>query len=281
MFCVFGIYGRYLTITQTFQRVDMLGNRTWLPFDQLFSNYEAFLNQLFSEGSLVLTSIKNSLKTYLISFLITNPLYFFFAFFIYKKTVGTRFFSLVILLPEIISALIFSLVFKKIIEGPLIEVMEFLGYRDFPNLLATNQYAYGITLFYMIWVSFGQSCIVYSNAMTSIDPGIVESSKIDGVDNMFQEIWYIMLPLVYPTFSTFFIISLTTIFATDAGLVTFYMYGAPPEAYNLGYYMIVKVFNSNSIGYPVIGAGGMMLTLILIPIVFTIKHFVEKIDPTN
>ena len=281
LFLIFGLYSQILSIQQCFQEVDMLGNRTFLPASQMFSNFASFINQAFNSESIVYTSIINSLYAYLLCFIITNPLYFFFAYFMYKKVFGTKFFGLVAMLPEIISALIFSLIFKKIVEGPLIELMGFLGVANFPNLINSYEHAFGVTLFYRIWVSFGSSCIIYSNAMAAIDPEILESSRVDGVDNMFQEIWHIIFPLIYPTFSTLLILSLSTIFTVDNGLVTFYMYGAPPAAYNLGYYFTVRIFNSSSMGYPVLSAGGLMLTLILTPIVFTLKHYIEKIDPTR
>ena len=108
------------------------------------------------------------------------------------------------------SALIFSLVFKQVINGPLIDIMGFFGSKDFPNLLADGKYAFGVTMFYSIWSSFGMSVVFYSNAMSGVSPEIIESAQLDGVDNMFEELFYILIPMTFPTFKTMLLIGLTT-----------------------------------------------------------------------
>ena len=183
------------------------------------------------------------------------------------------------MLPEMISGLIFCLIFKQIVNEPLIEIMNFLGFKDFPNLLDSKDYVLGLCTFYRIWVSFGTSTIFYSNAMAGIDKEVIESAQLDGVDNMFQELWYITLPLIFPTIKTLFVLGLASIFTSDNMLVTFYMYGAPPESWTMGYYNTIKIFNASSTGYPVIAAGGLVLTAIMTPLVIFIRKGLDKLDP--
>jgi len=282
MFLIFGIYAQIKSILLTFQEMDFLGNTKFLPWNNIFGNYKEFIRQAFDGTGLVGISIINSLKNWFICTMISNPLYIIFSYFLYKKSFGHKFVAVVVMLPEIISGLIYCLVFKQIINGPLIEIMNLLGYENFPNLLDAGKYTFFIVIFYRIWCSFGASCIFYSNAMSAIDPSIIESSKIDGIDNMFQELWYIILPLIFPTFKTLFVMGLASIFVTDSGLVTFYMYGAPPEVYNLAYYNTVRIFNvSSSSGYPILAAEGILLTLICLPTTLGIRKFLDKIDPNE
>jgi ABC-type sugar transport system permease subunit len=178
-----------------------------------------------------------------------------------------------------ISGLIFSLVFKQFVNQPLIEIMNLFGDKDFPNLFSTPQYTYSVMIFYNIWSSFGMSVIFYANAMTGISPEVVESSQLDGVYNMFQELWYILLPMTFPTFKTMLVIGITSLFTADYGLTTFFMYGAPAETWHMGYFYTVKVYNSSSTGYPVLAASGIVLTAISTPVVLFLRNWLERIDP--
>jgi hypothetical protein len=62
-------------------------------------------------------------------------------------------------------------------------------------------------------------------------------------------------------------------------LVTFFMYGAPTESWTMGYYNTIKVFNSSTTGYPVVAAGGLVLTAIMTPLVIGVRKGLDKIDP--
>lgn len=55
-----------------------------------------------------------------------------------------------------------------------------------------------ITLFYL-WKNIGYGMVVYLATITGIDTELYEAARVDGA-NIFQQIWYITLPLVKPTF---------------------------------------------------------------------------------
>ncbi len=281
LFLIFSVYGKLYSIWLAFSEVDFLGKSKFLGFERLFDNFKELFAQLGGDGELIRISFLNSLKTWGLNFVISMPLYYIFSYFIYKKTWGARFFQTVTMLPQIISALIFSLVFKQVVNGPLIEIMNLFGAQDFPNLLSETKYTYGLVIFYNIWVSFGMSVVFYSNAMTSISPEIIESAQLDGVYNMFQELFYILIPMTFTTFKTMLVIGMTTLFTTDYGLMNFYMYGAPAEVWHMGYYYTVKVYNSSSTGYPLLAASGIILTMLSTPIVLWVRKFTDRIDPMD
>ena len=53
LFLIFGLYSQILSILQCFQEVDMLGNRTFLPASQMFSNFASFINQAFNSDGIL------------------------------------------------------------------------------------------------------------------------------------------------------------------------------------------------------------------------------------
>lgn len=55
-----------------------------------------------------------------------------------------------------------------------------------------------ITLFYL-WKNIGYGMVVYLATIMGIDTEYYEAAKVDGA-NIFQQIWYITLPLLKPTF---------------------------------------------------------------------------------
>lgn len=55
-----------------------------------------------------------------------------------------------------------------------------------------------ITLFYL-WKNIGYGMVVYLATITGIDTELYEAAKVDGA-NIFQQIWYITIPLIKPTF---------------------------------------------------------------------------------
>jgi len=186
------------------------------------------------------------------------------------------------MLPAIISSFVFCLVFKIFAGQPLQQIMVDAGFADFPNLLSDPDYMFGATLFYMIWVSFSTSLIVYPNAMNSIDPAVIESSKIDGVRNLWQELRYIVLPLIFPTISTFLITGFATILSNSGPILAFYRYEANPRVYNMGYYMLVQIMTaSNESEYPMIAAGGVLITMIVAPLTMLLKKFLDRVSPVT
>jgi len=66
-----------------------------------------------------------------------------------------------------------------------------------------------ITIFY-IWKNIGYGMVVYLATITGIDTEYYEAAKVDGA-NVFQQIWYITVPLIKPTFIILLLYSLGSI----------------------------------------------------------------------
>lgn len=278
LFLVFYVGVNFNSIIMAFQHYRIDGSARWAGL----SNFSSFLNNIFSTGGLLAICLKNSLKMYAINLVICMPLYIIFSYIIFKKIRLVGFARFSMLLPAILSVMIYSLVFKMLAGVPLQNVMKQIGLTHFPNILNDQKYAFGATLFYMIWTSFGGSLIIYTNAMNGIDPEIFESAKIDGVDNMFTELYRIILPLIFPTLITFLVLGFAGILTAAGPLVTFFRYNAPAYLYNMGYYYTVQVFNAlNETGYPELAAGGLIMTAIVAPLTLLLKYFLERVNPVS
>ena len=185
------------------------------------------------------------------------------------------------MLPQIISGTLIGLMFVQVIDIAIPAfVQNLVGGERMISLLKNPDTALGTCIFYMIWVSFSTSLIVYPNAMSGINPEIFEAAQIDGISNMFQEMRYIILPLIYPTISTFLITGFAGILTNSGPLSLFWMYDAESEVYNMGYYYFVKIFGhqSSPLDYPYLAAGGLCMTILIAPLTYLIKRVLEKFE---
>ena len=281
LFLIFYVVVNFNSILLAFQTIDGSGK----SFAGL-NNFKTFLSEMFGEGNLLSYSFINSIKMYFINLVVCMPLYVFFSYLLFKKCFLNKTVSFLVMIPSIMSGLVIALIFVNFIgsNGPLTFIMEKTGWNGgkWLNLLYDEKYAFGTTLFYMIWLSFATSLIVYPTAMRGINPEVLESAKIDGISNMFQELWYIILPLIYPTLTTFLITGFAAIFSTSGPLLEFYYTDAPDYVSNMGYYFTKMILvDGTEFSYPKYAAGGIILKIIVAPLTILLKWALEKFGPAT
>lgn len=281
LFLIFYVVVNFNSILLAFQTIDGSGK----SFAGL-NNFKTFLSEMFGEGNLLSYSFINSIKMYFINLVVCMPLYVFFSYLLFKKCFLNKTVSFLVMIPSIMSGLVIALIFVNFIgsNGPLTFIMKRTGWNGgkWLNLLYDEKYAFGTTLFYMIWLSFATSLIVYPTAMRGINPEVLESAKIDGISNMFQELWYIILPLIYPTLTTFLITGFAAIFSTSGPLLEFYYTDAPDYVSNMGYYFTKMILvDGTEFSYPKYAAGGIILTIIVAPLTILLKWTLEKFGPAT
>ena len=272
-FAVFYIGVNFNSILLAFQKYDMDYNLQWNGF----GNFVDVFNSL--KGSTLLgTSVWNSLRVFFWTTVIGFPLNMLFSYYLYKRIIGHQVIRFIIMLPSIISGMIMSLLFVKFVSGALPRLFYNIG-LTLPDLLHDPEYTFGTMLFYTLWTGFTSSLILYPNAMNSIPKEITESAQLDGV-NTFKELLYIIMPLIYPTITTFFVTGVASLLSFSGPLFAFYYYNAPPEVYTSGYYLFVRVMASDGItGYPFAAAAGILFTLSSAPLTIITKYCMERFGP--
>lgn len=281
LFVIFYIIQNFNSILLAFQRITGSGRE----FAGL-ENFSAFLKDVFSSGAILNYSIRNSLIMYAVSLVICMPLYIVFAWLLFKKCFMHGFISFTVMIPQIMSGMVTSLIFVQAIgsNGLAPTLFKAFGINggEWFSLLWEQKTAFATVIGYNIWLSFAMSLIVYPNAMRSINPEIIESAQIDGIHNMFQELWYIILPLIYPTLSTFLITGVAAIFTNAGPLMSLYYTNAPEYVYTMGYYFTRQILvDGTEFAYPKYAAGGLILTLISTPITLLVKNLLEKFGPSE
>jgi putative aldouronate transport system permease protein len=96
--------------------------------------------------------------------------------------------------------------------GIIAHVISQMGFGDINVLGAPNAF---VPLFVLsdIWQHCGWNSIIYLAALSSVDPQLYDSCKIDGA-NKWHTIWYIEIPAIIPTIIILFILSMGNVLNT-------------------------------------------------------------------
>ncbi len=242
-------------------------------------NFEVAV-QFFKDTAYML---KNSLILSFFKTLIGTTLALIFSFYIYKKFIGAGAFKTLLFMPQMISGLIFSLLFKYIANDVFVALFG-NGEKGFLGLLdRTSDVKYTVILIYDVFLSFGVNVLLFSGSMSGIDESLVESAKLDGA-NLVQEFIHITLPLIYPTIVSFIVIGLSAIITDQMHL--FSMFGNDAkEIGTFGYYLYLLAKQGSEIAqngyysYAQLSAVSLLCTIVIVPFILTVKKMMTKLGP--
>ncbi len=239
--------------------------------------------------------VTNALKIYAISFCTSGIMSVFFSYYVYKKFVLSGLFKVFLYLPAMVSSVVLTLVFRILMNSVVPDMINSMTGKTQQTgglgpLLMEDPFPY--LMGYSIFFSLGGHILMYTGAMSGINDSVVESAQLDGV-NAIQEFWYITLPMIWPTFTTFTVTGLAGIFTNQFGLHTFYGDGAPENVSTLGYEIFVWTKKGAIIGagpdvedtrrgllLSEISAVGFCIMAVVLPISMTLKKVMTKLGPS-
>ena len=174
----------------------------------------------------------------------------------YKKTL-----SIISYLPHFLStaALVgFIASFLDPDSGLAGQICKVFGIEYRNSLLYQANAFRGIQVVSGIWQTVGWNSIIYSAALTSIDPCLYEAAEIDGA-NKWHEIFNITLPSIFPTIVIMLIMQIGAIMGSNfekiylmqnngnlekSEVIATYVYKMAFNEYNYGLSTAVGLFNS-------------------------------------
>ena len=278
-FALFYVYVNFSEIMLAFQvYAEKTGSAIGFDITYSLENFAYVYNYVFNKGNIPL--ITNSVIYYVLHTAIGTTLALAFSYYIYKKYFLSELFRVVLYLPQVISGIVISLLFKYMMN----DVYLVLSGAEW-GLMDNPDTVFPTLIIYNLWLGFGTNILLYSGAMSGINDSIVESAHLDGV-NTIQEFVYITFPMIFSTFSTFIIAGLSGIFTQQLHLFSFYGTSAPKEIRTLGYYIHISTLQSGVIRkqgfftYSELSALGLMITLIVLPITFGVRALFEKFGPS-
>lgn len=282
-FSIFYIYVNFNSVKMAFwtyrEKVGTVG------YESVFSgldNFKAAFEILIGKSYMIV----NSLKYFGIKLLTGYILAILFSFYIYKEYPCSGFFRVILFLPQIVSGLIFSVIFKEMANNVYPQLAQLFTGQTAKGLMLGSESDFPIVVFFNIWISFGVDILLISNAMSGISGDVVEASQIDGV-NIVQEFWYVTLPSVYPTLVSLLIIMTTGLFTDQLNL--YGLYGNDAEHFgSLGYYLYKHAVYlsdpktaSSEPTFSQLSAIGVILTLIMVPLTLGIRKLLNRLGPSD
>lgn len=93
---------------------------------------------------------------------------------------------------------LFAYALFNVDNGVINSVLRSLGLKEYNFYLKPNAWP-PIIIFFQIWKGLGYGSVIYLSVITGIDQSIYESARIDGATK-WQQVRYITLPLIKPTF---------------------------------------------------------------------------------
>lgn len=253
-----------------------------------FDNFRVVIEMLSYKNNWMM--LRNSAVLWLFKLFIGLPVSIIFSYYVYKKAVGSRFFRVILFLPNIISNLIMVYLFRYFVNNAIASVFSLkLGLLDNPNT------TFATILFFNLWLGFAGQTLLITSAMSSISDSISEAAQVDGV-NTVSELFYITLPMIMPTLTTFVVLSIAELFVDQMSLVTFYdKFGVPAHIKTVGYFLFQQVYESDLIpstswennpvfgklSYAQLSAFGVMISAFVIPVSFGVRRLLNHIDPNN
>ena len=204
------------------------------------------------------------------------PLTYFFAYFIYKKIWGHKFFRILFYMPSILSAVTMTTIYKNILGGygPIDEFWKALTGNSIPAFFTSYELGTPIIMIYQVWVGFGVNMILYQGAMGRIPEEVIEAGKLDGI-SWWREMFQVVTPMIWGTLSTTLILAFTGLF-NSSGPILLLTNGAFHTS-TINFFIFNQVYRYSEYAYP--AAIGLFFTVISLPIVFGFRALMNKLDP--
>ena len=235
-------------------------------------NFEVAFKDLTEDGGLLREALGNTLIFFFVNVFVINILTMFLSYFLFKRIFGYKIFRLALYLPSIIGSVAFVLVFKAIIGvgGHVYEIIDNI-WGEVPEFYNDSRYALGTIIFYSIWTGLGG--LLYQGAMARIPTEVFEAGILDGITPI-KEFTKIVVPLIWPTITTLFIMSFAGIFSASGPILLFTKgdYGT----YTIAFWLWDQVYTYNAVNSS--SAVGLIFTVIGCPLALGFRKLMLKIQ---
>ena len=162
-------------------------------------------------------AILNSLSILPLSLLVDMPISLLFSYVIYKKYCASKFFSVVLFIPTVISAVVLCLCFKMAISRDfgfvpqLLEGMGLSGAIPANGFLGDPSTSWWFILLFSIWTGISTNMIYFSSAISRISESVIESARIDGASDL-RQFFVMIIPMIWGTITTVSITCISNVF---------------------------------------------------------------------
>ena len=282
-FCIFYIGVNFNSLLLMFKKYSVTEGYSFAGVENFVSVWNGIFSPAAENHEILSYSLENSLVLGLITVFVGGSLSVIFSYFIFKKYKGSEIFKVFLFLPNIISSVVLVIIFKKFCDSALPEALFKIFNIEIRGLLSDPKTQLPTLMFYSVWAGFGVQVMMYSGAMSEVPVSVTEAGDLDGC-TPFKEFLYIIVPSVYPTITTFTVVSVATIFVNQMNLFSFYGPSASlanPHITTVGYYIYKEAYTGELIKLPAIATLGFYMTVVSIPLTYLVKFLMERFGPSE
>lgn len=269
-FVVFYVGANVNSVIMSFQKYD---NGVYLPNG--IKNYVTFFKG-FAQDPRLKSSLINSTWQWAISLGVSMPLSILVSYYIYLKIPCAELFKVLLMLPQIISTIVFVCIFRTLFENGLVVLF---GWSPIVMRVAPTQF--WILLCYSTFFGFANNLVLYLGTMSGVNQSTIEAAEIDGLGTL-GRLWHVILPAIFPTVTVFIMASFAGYFTNQGATFSFFGTGtqAKDESYTFGYWLFVLVKGvQTEAEYPLASTAGVVFTAVAVPVTLVTKRLLEKYGP--
>lgn len=271
---IFWVYVNIDAILMAFRNVDYAngGVEYWT-----LNNFKE-IYQMFTEKTPGYDMVRYGINTLIywgIGTLWSIPHSILLTYIFHKKIRGRKFFRVMLYLPTIICSVVLAGIFEAFISGKGVFgqiLVDWFGVERVPAWFQEAEYANPVLFFYAFFFGMAGHYILFSGAMARISKEVQEAAILDGA-TMWDELWKIYIPLMWPTISMTIVTSFAGIFGATGSILLF----TPnlDQTFTFGYWIYDQVRRYQS--YFVPSALGLIFTLVAYPLCLLVRKLVTSI----
>ncbi len=238
-------------------------------------NFKWALSQLFAGGSTndINLAFRNTMGFFIMQLAIV-PISVFFAYLIYRRSFGYSFMRIALYLPGAVSGIMMGLLYQKLMasDGPLMQAIQHLSGSETPIMLVAEHGVLYIMIFDIL-IGVGGNLVIWLGCMSRIPYDLIEYGKLEGIGPL-KEFKTVILPLIWPTFTTMLILQIMGIFGASGSvqILTDGQHGT----YTLAYWMYRIVKEGTTEQYNLVAALGLIFTVLSIPLVIVGRKLLDR-----
>ena len=277
-FLIFYLYVNFDSIILAFEHYEIKDGGGYVASFAGFENFKNVFTILKNKPQL----LENSLILFVCEFFIGIPLALLFSYYIYKHKLFAGWFRVLLFLPQIISGTVFVIITKILLTDAFPS-------SHLPDLLVNAKVATrrATLIIFTLFMSFGTNVLLFTGAMTSIPPSLIEASELDGC-NPIQEFFNVTIPCIFPTIISFIIMTIGTIFTNQMFLFTFAF--QDDKLATIGYFLYSQSQSTAGGLYPsrndvasygTLSAFSLMITIVLFPLTLGVRKLLTRFGPST
>ena len=254
------------SILMTFQKYDPTNGWHYVGF----KNYADLFRDI-SITPLFKTLIVNSVLHSLVGMFIIFPICLIISYFLCRKIPFSGFFRIIFYIPTIIPLVVLVLAFTNMInvDGLLGKLYEGFNMKA-PELLAPGRVrwtVYGFT----VWAGIGGNLLLLSGTIKRVPEEVLESARLDGI-GILGELFRVVVPMIWPTLVTLFIMSMMGIFSVV--FQPLFINAMVSETMTIGLWIFNKAADEELMAQA--ATFGIMCTIIVAPIILLTRWGLDK-----